>query len=143
MPSIIEQYIEHNHFGKTIGMNFTQLEPGLIHYFLKITEAHLATPLAAHGGVISALMDGLLGVTGLSAVAQQNQLISTIEFKLNFISPALLNDELLGIGKIEQLGKRLMVVSGEITCPKRNNVVISKGMGTLNIYPAEKAGFSV
>jgi uncharacterized protein (TIGR00369 family) len=143
MPNIIEQYIEHNHFGKSIGMNFTIIEPGLIHYVLKITPNHLATPLAAHGGVISALMDGLIGVTGLSAVAHENNIISTIEFKLNFMSPALLHDELLGIGKIEQQGKRLMVVSGEISCPQRNNVVIAKGLGTLNIYPAEKAGFVI
>jgi len=141
--NLIEQYIANNHFGKTIGMNFKIISPGLVHYFLTIKTEHLATPNAAHGGVISALMDSLLGVTGLSSVHKENNVVSTVEFKINFLSPALLNDELFGVGKIEQKGNRLMIISGDITCPKRNNKTIAKGIGTFNIYPAIKAGFLV
>ena len=139
--TIIEQYIQHNHFGKTLGMDFKIIEPGLIHYSLTITKDHLATPLASHGGVISALMDALLGVTALSAVYQDNKVVSTVEFKINFLAPALLDDELLGIGKVEQKGNRLVITSGDIICPERNNTVIAKALGTFNAYPAEKAGF--
>lgn len=139
--TIIEQYIQHNHFGKTLGMDFKIIEPGLVHYSLKITKEHLATPLAAHGGVISALMDALLGVTALSAVYEDNKVVSTVEFKINFLAPALLHDELLGIGKVEQKGNRLVITSGDIICPERNNTVIAKALGTFNAYPAEKAGF--
>jgi uncharacterized protein (TIGR00369 family) len=141
--TIIEQYIANNHFGKTLGMDFKVIEPGLVHYFIKINNEHLATPLAAHGGVISALMDGLLGVAALSVSAQENKVVSTVEFKINFLAPALLNDELIGIGKVEQQGKRLIISSGDIICPKRNNVVIAKAIGTFNAYPAEKAGFKI
>lgn len=139
--TIIEQYIANNHFGKTLGMNFKIVEPGLVHYFIKINKEHLATPLAAHGGVISALMDGLLGVAALSVSAQENKVVSTVEFKINFLAPALLDDELIGIGKVEQQGKRLIISSGDIICPKRDNVLIAKAIGTFNAYPAEKAGF--
>ncbi len=139
--TIIEQYIANNHFGKTLGMNFKIVEPGLVHYFIKIDKEHLATPLAAHGGVISALMDGLLGVAALSVSAQENKVVSTVEFKINFLAPALLDDELIGIGKVEQQGKRLIISSGDIICPKRDNVLIAKAIGTFNAYPAEKAGF--
>lgn len=139
--TIIEQYIANNHFGKTLGMNFKIVEPGLVHYFIKINKEHLATPLAAHGGVISALMDGLLGVAALSVSAQENKVVSTVEFKINFLAPALLDDELIGIGKVEQQGKRLIISSGDIICQKRDNVLIAKAIGTFNAYPAEKAGF--
>jgi len=139
--TIIEQYIQHNHFGRTLGMDFKINEPGFVHYSLKITREHLATPLAAHGGVISALMDALLGVTALSAVHMDNKVVSTVEFKINFLAPALLDDELLGIGKVEQKGNRLVITSGDIICPQRNNTVIAKAIGTFNAYPAEKAGF--
>lgn len=141
--TIIEQYIQNNHFGKTLGMDFKIIEPGLVHYFIKINKEHLATPLAAHGGVISALMDGLLGVAALSVSAQNNKVVSTVEFKINFLAPALLDDELMGIGKVEQQGNRLIISSGDIVCPQRNNVVIAKAIGTFNAYPAEKAGFKV
>jgi acyl-CoA thioesterase len=141
--TLIEQYIEQNNFGKTLGMDFRIIEPGLVHYFITIKSNHLATPKAAHGGVISALMDGLLGVTALSVSAAENKIISTVEFKINFLAPALLNDDLIGIGKVEQKGNRLIIVSGDIICPERNNVVIAKAMGTFNSYPAEKAGYAV
>lgn len=141
--TLVEQYIINNHFGRTLGMEHKIIEPGLVHYYLTITKEHLATPLAAHGGVISALMDGLLGVTALSSVYEEKKVVSTVEFKINFLSPALLNDELLGIGKVEQKGNRLIITSGDIICPKRNNIVIAKAMGTFNAYPAEKAGFKI
>jgi uncharacterized protein (TIGR00369 family) len=141
--TLIEQYIANNHFGKTLGMDFKIIEPGLVHYYLTIKKEHLSTPKAAHGGVISAFMDGLLGVTGLSAVEKENKVVSTVEYKINFLSPALLDDELIGIGKVEQKGNRLIIVSGDIICPDRNNIFIAKAMGTFNAYPAEKAGYII
>ena len=42
--TLIEQYNLHNDFGKTIGMYFEIIEPGLVHYFLSIKQKHLATP---------------------------------------------------------------------------------------------------
>lgn len=141
--TLIEQYVSNNHFGKTLGMEFKIIEPGLVHYFITIKQEHLATPLAAHGGVISALMDGLLGVTALSVSANEHHIVSTIEFKINFLSAAFEGDTLQGIGKVENQGKRLIVISGDIICPKRNNIVIAKAMGTFNTYPAEKAGYTI
>ncbi|MCD6019975.1 MAG: PaaI family thioesterase [Bacteroidetes bacterium] len=141
--TLIEQYITQNNFGKTLGMDFKIIEPGLVHYFLSIKEEHLATPRAAHGGVISGLMDGLLGVTALSVSAKDNHIVSTVEFKINFFAAAFVGDKLQGIGKIEHQGKRLIVTSAEIICPERNNIVIAKALGTFNTYPAEKAGYLV
>ena len=141
--NLIEQYIAQNNFGKTLGMDFKIIEPGLVHYFITINQEHLATPKAAHGGVISALMDGVLGIAALSTVTEHKKAVSTVEFKINFFNPALLNDKLLGIGKIEQKGNRLIVTSGEIICPERDDVVIAKAIGTFNAYPAEKAGYVV
>ncbi len=138
--TIIEHYISTNVFGKFLGMDFKVISPGVVHYTMKITEQHLATSIAAHGGVIAALMDGVLGVAALSAVEKDNLAVSTIEFKINYLAPALLHDVLLGIGKVEQQGKRLIVTSGDIVCTNRNNIVVAKAMGTFNSYPAEKAG---
>lgn len=141
--TLVEQYNAQNNFGKSLGMNFQVIEPGLVHYFLTITEAHLATPMAAHGGVIAALMDGLLGVTAMSVSAKDNNIISTVEFKINFLGPAFLGDTLQGIGKADHHGKRLIITSGDIICSERNNALIAKGLGTFNAYPAEKAGYVV
>jgi acyl-coenzyme A thioesterase PaaI-like protein len=88
-------------------------------------------------------MDGLLGVTALSVVEKENKIVSTIEFKINFLSPAFIHDDLQGIGKVEQKGNRLIVVSGDIFCVNRGNVLIAKSIGTFNAYAAEKAGFKI
>ena len=141
--TLIEQYIAQNNFGRTLGMDFKMIEPGLVHYFITIKQEHLATPKAAHGGVISALMDGLLGVTALSISSKENHIVSTVEFKLNFLAAAFVGDTLQGIGKVEHQGKRLIVTSADVICPERDNVVIAKAMGTFNTYPAEKAGYDV
>ena len=141
--TIIEQYIAHNNFGKILGMDFKIIEPGTVHYFMTIKEEHLATPKAAHGGVIAALMDGVLGVAALSNVVEQKKVVSTVEFKINYLSPALLGDQLFGIGKVEQLGNRIIITSGDIICTNRNNITVAKGMGTFNAYPFEKAVLSL
>ena len=141
--TIIEQYIAQNNFGKTLGMDFKIIQPGLVHYFFKVKPEHLSTPIAAHGGAISAFMDGILGVSALSMVAQENKIVSTVEYKINFLAPAILEDTLLGIGKVEQKGNRLIIVSGDIICSNRNNRMIAKAMGTFNSYDAVNAGYKL
>lgn len=140
---IIEQYIKDNNFGRVVGMDFKIIEPGVVHYFLTINESHLSTPRATHGGVIAAMMDGVLGVAALSKTVLENRIVSTVEFKINYLAPSLLGDELVGVGKIENAGKRLIITSGDIICTNRNNMLIAKAMGTFNAYPVEKAGYVI
>ncbi len=141
MHPLIEKYIASNNFGKHLGMQFEVIEPGKIGYHLKVQEQHLATPQAAHGGVISGLMDGMLGVAGLSAVCIDNNVVSTIEFKINYFNPALLNDDLVGIAEVIKQGKRILICEGTIRAANRQDIIIAKAMGTFNVYPAEKAGY--
>lgn len=138
---LIEKYRLNNRFGEFLGMDFSLLKPGKIEYRLKIQEFHLATPRSAHGGVIAALIDGALGVAALSAVAHDNKVVSTIEYKLNFLAPVLLEDVLCATAEVVQQGKRLLVVNCDVVCENRNKVCLAKAMGTFNAYPAEKAGY--
>lgn len=139
--TLIERYIENNHFGKLIGMDFTILEEGLVEYHVTIDSTHLATPNAAHGGLISSLVDAALGVAGLSSVHKENKVVSTVEYKINFMNPALLNDRLKAIGKVEQKGKRILIISCDVVATNRNNLLIAKSLGTFNAYDAAKAGY--
>lgn len=141
--SLIQQYIDTNHFGRTLGMDFKIIEPGVVHYFLTINQTHLSTPKAAHGGVVAALMDGILGLAALSKVIDEHKAVSTVEFKINYLAPCLLGDELFGTGKIESQGKRIIITSGDIMCTNRNNIMLAKAIGTFNAYPLERAGYSI
>jgi acyl-CoA thioesterase len=138
---LLEKYIENNLFGKLIGMDFKIISEGNVNYYLTISKNHLATPLAAHGGVISSLIDGALGVAGLSCVYKENKVVSTIEYKLNFLSPAYLDDKLIAQAKVEQKGNRILVISCDVFCENRNNQLLAKALGTFNAYNSQKAGY--
>lgn len=135
--SIIEFYIQNNQFGALLGMDFNILSPGDIEYHLTIEKKHLATSVAAHGGAVCSLMDGTMGVAALSSVIQENNVVSTIELKISFLSPAKIGDKLIGKGTVVKKGKRLLFVEGVIK--NQNGEKIAVATGTFNSYPAEKA----
>jgi uncharacterized protein (TIGR00369 family) len=141
MEKLLELYNKMNNFGRLINMTIEEVEHGEVRYALPITDELLATPTAAHGGAIAAFMDSIIGVAALSAVAHENKIVSTVEFKINYLKPAVMGDQLLGIGKVIQQGKRIIISQGEIF--NQNNELLAIATGTLNAYPAEKGGFKL
>ena len=137
---LIEKYHEVNHLGNSLNFELISISEGNVKYQLTIANQHLATPTASHGGTLSALMDQIIGVAALSLSSKNNCLVSTVEFKINFISPALLGEIIVGKGKVIKEGKRLIIVEGKIIENKTNRI-IAKGIGTCSVYPASKAGF--
>ncbi len=139
MHKILKLYNSINTFGKVNNMELEVIAPGHIKYTMPVKEFHLATPVAIHGGVLSAMMDGVLGVAALSASCYDGNLVSTVEFKINYLAPARIGDILVGEGKIIQKGNRLIIVEGDIKL-KDTNKLIAKGNGTFSAYPIEKSG---
>jgi uncharacterized protein (TIGR00369 family) len=136
---IILAYIEGNNFGRLLEMNFEIFDAGKLEYKITILEKHLATPSAAHGGVVSAVMDSVLGICALSLVCADGYVVSTVEMKLNFLAPVRVNDQLIGKPFLLSKGKRLIVTEAEIV--NQDGVIVAKGMGTFNAYPKERAGY--
>ncbi len=120
-------------------MDLIKFESDEIRYRLKITKSHLATPTTAHGGVIAAYMDGILGVAALYVSSEQGKLVSTVEFKINFLSPVKEGDVLIGIGKVISKGNRIIIASGEIV-NELTEQKVAIASGTFNAYPYEKSG---
>lgn len=136
---LIQAYIDHNHFGQLLGMDFEVLTEGEVVYTMEIREKHLATPVASHGGAIAGLMDAALGVAGLSAVCGSGKVVSTLEMSVRFIAPARLGDLLTVHAKVLSQGNRILVVQADMR--SQDDTLIALGNGTLNAYPKEKAGF--
>ncbi len=137
MEKLIEIYNLTNQFGRENNMKLTLIKPGEITYEMEVMEKHLATTTTIHGGMIAALMDGVIGVAALSLVAHQKKLVSTVEYKLNYFKPAYLGDILKGYGRVDFAGKRIISTSGEIYNQKGE--MVAKAMGTFNAYPFEKS----
>ena len=136
---IIQGYIEGNNFGRYINMDFEILNPGDIHYKIIIEDCHLATPIASHGGVIASVMDSTLGISALSLVCEEDQIVSTVNMNVNFLAPVRKGDVLNAFSRLLSKGKKLIVTEAEIY--NQNDKIVAKGMGTFNIYPSHKAGY--
>jgi uncharacterized protein (TIGR00369 family) len=137
--SIIEQYIESNHFGRFIGMDFEIIKPGKVFYKLKIAENHLATPTAAHGGCLSTLIDAVMGVGALSIVEKEFSVVSTVEMKISFLETVLKSDELIAQSIVVRKGRKVIFMEAEIK--NQHDQLVCKGSGTFFIVDGLKAGY--
>ncbi len=112
---------------------------GSITYKIEILDKHLSSPQTAHGAVLAGFMDCVLGLSALSLAVTQENLTSTVEFKINYIRPAKLGEKLIGTGKVIHKGKSLIISSGEVKTSTGELVAV--GQGTFNTYPFSKKDF--
>ncbi|GAA3918274.1 PaaI family thioesterase [Hymenobacter algoricola] len=140
VATLVAIYNQINQYGQINGMALTVSEPGQVAYTMTIGNEHLSSPGTCHGGVIAGLMDSALGAAALSLAFTAGELVSTVEFKINYLHPVRLHDQLVARGRVEHSGKTLVVASADIACPARN-LVVARGMGTFNRYPADKRDF--
>jgi len=137
---LIQYYIHFNNFGRLMGMDFKILDNGDVEYYIEITKDHLATPVAAHGGVVAALLDACLGVCALAEVVESERVVSTVDLKYSFLAPVLLGDKLIAKSKIVKAGKKLIFVEGVLLNQNAEKIAIATG--TFNAYPASKIGYA-
>ena len=141
VATLVSIYNQINAYGRTNGMELQLTQPGQVQYTMAVRPDHLSSPGTCHGGVLAGLLDAALGAAALSLAFTAGELVSTVEFKINYLHPVYLHDYLVAHGTVEHSGKTLIVSSATITCPARNNVVVARGLGTFNRYPASKRDF--
>ena len=135
---IIEQYRrKYAQFDDYLGMDFKVYAPGKVSYTLEVKDHHLATIDACHGGVISAMMDAVLGLTCLTYTLPKGNLCATVEFKISFLSEAKHGDLLEATGEIDFPGSSWVAASGQIR-ELESGRLIAKAMGTFSQYPVSK-----
>lgn len=141
VATLVAIYNQINTYGRVNGMHLTVQQPGQVQYTMTVRDEHLSSPGTCHGGVLAGLMDAALGAAALSLAFTAGELVSTVEFKINYLHPVHLHDQLVAHASVEHSGKTLVVSSAFISCPARNNLVVARGMGTFNRYPADKRDF--
>lgn len=140
MNNFIELFKSINKYDIDNAMTFEITSPGHIIYKMTIQEKHLSSPNTAHGAAIAGFMDCVLGLSALSEAITKDNLTSTVEFKINYIRPVKLGEELIGSGNVIHKGKSLIISSGEIRIASTNELV-AMGQGTFNTYPFAKKDF--
>lgn len=134
---IIESYRKSNRFGVLLGMDFRVDEKRRVIYTLQVQEEHMATPIAAHGGLIGSLIDGAAGVAAMVRAAERDCLISTVQLNITYMKPALTGDLLTAVGEVTKAGKRL--IFADCLVKNQKEEIIAKASGIFNAFPAEKA----
>lgn len=140
-PALVAHYNRINHYGRANGMALTVPAPGQAEYRMVIEDAHLSSPGTAHGGVLAGLMDAVLGAAALTQAFTAGELVSTVEFKINYLRPVHLGDALRAVAQVTHAGKSIMVVSGTIYrqgTADGEDPAVAQGLGTFNRYPAAK-----
>lgn len=140
MKNFIEIFKSINKFDQENELTFEIHSPGSITYKMTMQEKHLSSPNIAHGAVIAGFMDCVLGLSALSEAVTRENLTSTVEFKINYIRPVKLGEEIVGTGKVVHRGKSLIISSGEVRIAGSQELV-AMGQGTFNTYPFAKKDF--
>lgn len=140
-PTLLAGYNRVNAYGHANGMILSVPTPGQAEYRMVIGPAHLSSPGVAHGGVLAGLLDAVLGAAALTLAFTSGELVSTVEFKINYLQPVRLGDELRATAQVDHTGKSLLVSSGVIyrRAPgEPTETAVAQGLGTFNRYPAAK-----
>jgi acyl-CoA thioesterase len=133
---IIAQYIIWNRFGDLLGMDFEVEKKGHVLYKMTVKEEHLATPFAAHGGSVAALIDAALGVACLTEVCEDLKVVSTVNLTISYLIPALKDDVLTADAQVIKSGKRILFVEGKVGNQKGE--LVATASATMNAYPVSK-----
>ena len=110
------------------GLNLKRINETNYEFEVLVQDIHLNSSKTAHGGFIATIAD-----TGMGTTAHQvanNKRCVTINLHINYISPALLNDNLIGKIKVLKKTNTLVFINCEISNEKN---IIAAVSGTWKI----------
>ena len=121
----------------------TSVEPGRLICELPVTEELLNPFGAAHGGVVSALIDHVLGAVCFPVVPRGSW-PATQEFKLNFLAPAR-PGAMVAEARIVSMSKRTAIIrvdvtnEGRLVCAAQGTVAIMAPKAPPSARPSAQA----
>ena len=116
-------------FYRHLGINLTRLGRGRADIELRVGEHLTQGAGVAHGGVAASMIDSAVGLA-LCTLLRSRELITTVELKLNYITPAK-PGLLKATGLILRKGKSIAVGEAEVRDVKRE--LVAKGLVTYMI----------
>ena len=122
-------------FVKTCGFKLDLLERGRAKSSLKVTEAHSQQDDFVHAGVMATMADHTAGYAAFSVVPEDSRIL-TLEFKINFLRPAV-GDRLICSAKVVKEGKNILVADSEVYSQSDGvEKLAAKALVTLMAVPA-------
>ena len=97
---------------ETLGAKLVLVADGEVHIALPFSRRLSQQHGFIHAGALASIVDNACGYAALTKAPQAGEVV-TVEFKVNFLRPAL-GDRFLAVGKVQSAGKSLAVCTGEI-----------------------------
>lgn len=141
LRNALELYKSINLYGRDNAMESTITDEGKLLIEMRIQDKHLSSPNVCHGAVIAGLMDSIMGGEALLHAMPDGKIVSTIEFKINYLMPVFLDEVLLATAELEYHGKSTIVVHGKII-KKESGKTVAIAIGTFNKYALDMKKFS-
>ncbi|HEY0297142.1 MAG TPA: PaaI family thioesterase [Bordetella sp.] len=97
---------------ETLGARLALVEEGEVHVALPFSR-HIAQQHGfLHAGAVTSIVDNACGYAALTKAPPGCEVV-TVEFKVNFLRPAL-GRHFLAVGKVQNAGRQLAVCTGEV-----------------------------
>jgi uncharacterized protein (TIGR00369 family) len=130
--SRVLQIFDNANFVRDLGMQLTLVEEGACEITLVPTARHQQQHGLIHAGVLATMADHTAGCAARSVVGLDEDVL-TVEFKINFLRPALA-DRLRCRAMVLRGGKTLVVVESEVFAEKDSQErLVSKATVTLAV----------
>ena len=132
LQDFVKQVFPHpDNFGRLLGYELVSFEDGSVRTSLTIEDKHISPSGVTHGGVISAFVDFTMGAALFTKLVDEER-CSTIEFKINYLSPVRLGEKIFCDGRVKFKGRSHAVIECHVFREEGKDVAVA--IGTYNIY---------
>lgn len=107
-----------------LGLRWYVGDDGLIHTSFTLTSAQQGPPGHAHGGVLAAILDEIMG----TAAWHGGHMVLAANLNIDFRLPVPLGIPLTATGSISHQDGRKVFTRGEIKLPDQNVATVGKGL---------------
>lgn len=130
LRKVFEEYIT---FNKYLGMSLLEVEYGHAKALVPFRPELVGDPriMAVHGGVISAAMDAIGGLVGMTTLTSIDDKIVTIDMRIDYLRPAR-NTDLIITADLVRSGNRIITTSMK-ALSKNDNTLIAEGRAVYNV----------
>ena len=130
----VRTIFERAAFVSDLGIRLSDLGPGWCESVLDVAPKHLQQDGYVHAGVQATIADHTAGGAA-GTLAAEGDLVLTVEFKINFLRPAL-GERLRCRATVLRQGKTLNVAESEVFAERDGNErLVAKSMVTLALVP--------
>src|SRR5512143_694460 len=124
-----------SNFSDGMGFELVEREDGRAVMEVTVEERHCNTMGAAHGGVMTSLMDTVSGAAVARQPSIEGRAVSTVGVNVTFVGPSLLGDRIRVTAQRRGHGRRLLTC--DVEAVNQDGEVVAIGIVTLRVRASD------